>query len=408
MFLRTRICRVKKRTKETSPDIGVPEFSEGSDTRGNLKFDEVEEKVMRSVVEHDKNEVGKGKMMSQAINQGFSSFHPDLMMDHLKKDYAQAHRLYGEGLLRLVSGYEPSVIKRNINIPEFRRELKQKIDEKLLELRQEGYLEKDGEITEKGYEMASLVLYTEELNHLVPEGIGGSKLHKEVAHYGDKSDVKGYKKGDRYRDIALKKSVKKALRRGHSALSKTDLQVFEREAKGSVYVVYGMDASGSMKGNKLEMAKKAGIALSYQAIEERDYAGLLVFGREVREEIAPTQDFGQLLKTITRVHANQETHFVKMIHESVKMFPPGKVTKHLVVLTDALPTIGKDPEKETLAAVGVARGAGITISVVGINLDQNGREFAEKIASLGQGRLYDVKHLEDMDTLILQDYYSVK
>tara|TARA_Y100000310_G_C20700399_1_gene829206 strand:+ start:3068 stop:4246 length:1179 start_codon:yes stop_codon:yes gene_type:complete len=390
------------------PDTKVHEFSEGSETRGNLKFQNVEKKLLHSVVEHDEKEVSKGKLMSQAINQGFSSFHPDLMMEHLTKDYAQASRLYGEGLMRLVSGYEPSAIKRNINIPEFRRELKQKIEEKFLELRQEGYLNKDGEILDKGYEMAALVMYIEELDHLIPEGMGGQKLHKERSHYGDKTDVKSFKKGDRYRDIALKKSVKKALRRGHTELSGDDLQVFERESRGSVYVVYGMDASGSMKGKKLEMAKKAGIALSFRAVEEKDHVGLLVFGREVREEIAPTQEFSQLLKTITRVQANQETNLVRMLEEAVRLFPKGDFTKHLVILSDALPTIGKDPEKETLQAVGVARGSGITVSVVGLNLDERGKELAEKIVQLGEGRLYDVKQLENMDTLILEDYYSVR
>ena len=35
-------------------------------------------------------------------------------------------------------------------------------------------------------------------------------------------------------------------------------------------IIYGLDASGSMKGNKLKAAKKAGIALAFKAIEEKN------------------------------------------------------------------------------------------------------------------------------------------
>ena len=389
------------------PEPQVKDFSKTTELRGSLKFQDVEDKLMHSVVEHDQKEVNKGKLISQAINQGFSSFHPDLMFDHLVTEYSSAQQIYGEALIRLVSGYAPGTVKRNIQIPEFRRELKEQMHNNFDELVKDKLVTRQGDLTNKGYELASLILYTEELNNLIPKGMIGKKIHKKASHYGDKEDVKGYRKGDRYRDIALKKTIKTSIRRGHKEIHQDDLKVFERQSRGGIYVVYGMDASGSMKGKKIEMAKKAGIALAFKAIEDRDNVGLLVFGTKVREAVFPSLDFGRILESVTKVRAAQETNIVKMIEEAITMFPKKQVTKHLLILSDALPTIGKDPEEETLKAISEARAAGITVSLIGIDLDAKGKKLGEKIVQLGEGRLYQVKNLDTMDTIVLEDYYSV-
>ncbi len=389
------------------PDFESKGFSKADELRGSLKFQDIESKLMHSVLEHDSKTVKKGKLLSQAINQGFSSFHPELMFEKIVQEYSMAQNLYGESLLRLISGYEPGYIKRNINIPEFQKELKQRMMDCFDELVKDRIISRDGEILNKGYEMASLILYTEELDALMPEGLIGRKISKKASHYGDKEGIKLYKKGDRYRDISMKKTVKTAIRRGHKELAKGDLKVHERQSRGGIYIIYGMDSSGSMKGEKMEMAKKAGIALAYKAIEDKDNVGLLVFGANVTDSIEPGQDFGRLLKAMTKARAAKETNIARMIHEAIAIFPKGEATKHLIILSDALPTTGKEPEKETLQSVSEARAAGVTISLIGISLDEKGRKLAEKIAQLGEGRLYQVKNIEEMDAIVLEDYYAV-
>ena len=72
-----------------------------------------------------------------------------------------------------------------------------------------------------------------------------------------------------------------------------------------------------------------------------------------------------------------------------------------------MPTIGKEPEKQTLEEASIARNKGITISLIGINLDEKGRKLAEKIVALGEGKLYVVKDVENVDKVVLEDYYSI-
>jgi len=185
------------------------------------------------------------------------------------------------------------------------------------------------------------------------------------------------------------------------------LQVYEKQSKGESYIIYALDASGSMKGRKIESCKKAGIALAYKAISEKDKVGLIVFGSDIKNSIGPTSNFTSLIMEITKVRASKETDIVSTIKKSVELFPSGNVTKHLILLTDALPTAGKDPEKETLEEASIAGSKGITISIIGIGLDSRGKDLARKIAELGNGRVYIAKNSENIDQIILEDYYSL-
>ena len=250
-------------------------------------------------------------------------------------------------------------------------------------------------------------MYFEELDKIIPEGILGEKIHKKASIYGSKEDYRNFKKGDRYKDIAIKKSAKLAIRRGHKKLNEKDLRVYKRQSKGQCYIIYALDASGSMKGKKIDACKKAGIALAYKAINEKDKVGLIVFGSEIKTIIEPTNDFSFLIKNITSARASKQTDFVSTLRKSIELFPNNEVTKHLILITDALPTIGKEPEKETLQEASIARNKGITISLIGINLDEKGKKLAEKIVELGEGRLYVIKDVENVDQVVLEDYYSL-
>ena len=390
-----------------SDRIELKDFDKAEELSGKLMFQQLEDKFMHSVLENDKKTIDKGKLISDAINQGMSSFAPDLMFEQLVKSYTVAKQIYGESIIRLVSGYEPEYIKKNIPIPEFQKELKARIQENVEQLKDDGLLNKDDSLSEKGIELASLVLYFEELDKIVPKGVIGEKISKKRFIYGEKEAARLYKKGDRYRNIALKKSVKLALRRGHSNFDEKDLQVHENQGKGQTYIIYALDASGSMKGKKLEACKKAGIALAYKAINEKDKVGIIVFGSEVKEFVEPTSDFTRLLKEVTRARASKETDIVSTLQKAIELFPSGDITKHLILITDALPTKGDEPEKLTLEEASIARSKGITISLIGIDLDEKGKKLAERIAEIGGGRLYIARNLENVDKIVLEDYYGV-
>lgn len=384
----------------------IHEKEEIEELTGKLSTQEIENKLMKSVLENDKETIEKGKLISDSINQGLSSFTPDLIYQQLVKNYSMAEHIFGPSLLKLATGYNPDYIKKNINIPEFQKELRFRLQKNIEKLKEEGLLGKDNEITDKGIELSSLVMYFEELDKLVPKGILGEKIHKRASIYGAKEDTRIYKKSDSYKDIAIKKSAKLAIRRGHKKLEEKDLKVYERQSRGQSYIIYALDASGSMKGAKIDACKRAGIALAYKAIDEKDKVGLIVFGSEIKTIVEPTSDFPYLLKNIAAARASTETDIVATLRKAIELFPNDNITKHLILITDALPTVGEEPEKDTLKEVSIARNKGITISLIGINLNEKGKKLAEKIVELGQGKLYVVKDVENVDSVVLEDYYA--
>ncbi len=383
-------------------DVDVEEYEEIFEALGKLETNFSNKGLMHSVLENDEQTIEDGKLISNSINQGMGAFNPDLMFKNMVNDYSLAKSLYGEAMIRRISGYDPEYVEKNVHIPEFRDRLKEEIDSQVESLRKKKLIDDDFSITEKGIELASLTMYMEELNELTPKGMFGSKSKKK-GHEGDRDNVVKYK-NQRYRDIALRKSIKLAARRKHTNVEKQDLKAYNRESKGRIFIVYCLDTSGSMKGDKLAQCKKAGIALAYRANENKDKVGLIVFGDRVREKIEPTDDFVRLLKTITKARASSETNIAGTLQEAVLLLHDKKATKHIILITDAIPTKGDDPEKATLSAVSEAKSEGITVSLVGIQLDKDGQEMAKKIVGIGGGRLYSAKDTQNIDKLVLEDY----
>lgn len=381
-------------------------FSRGEEItpkKKQISFNSLGKKIIKDVFSNKKNITEDGKLIRDSINQGVN-FNPDLIFEQLVKNYSMAEKIYGKSIIRKLANYNPNYIEKNISIPEFQKELKEVIDNNVEKLKEKGLLNDDNSISEKGLELASLILYKDELDNIMPRGIFGEKIHKKHFIYGDKQDIKAYKKQDRYRDIAIKKSVKLAIRRKHKSLQKNDLKSFERQSKGSINIIYALDASGSMKGDKIDTCKKAGIALAYKAIDEKDKVGLVVFNSEIKTSIPPTDDFITLLKEITKIRALKETNIALTIKKSIELFPATDSTKHLILITDAMPTIDKE---DTLEAASLARSNNITISLVGVKLNDKAKKLAEKLTNIGEGNLYIVKDLKELDKIVLEDYYSV-
>ncbi|MBI1970201.1 VWA domain-containing protein [Candidatus Woesearchaeota archaeon] len=394
--------------------VMIPNYAEPvvstSDTvdelSGKLGFQDLDDKFMHSVLENDKSVIEDGKLIENAINQGIGAFTPDLLFEQLVENYSLTEKTLGKTLLRQLFGYDPDYLRKNIKIPEFKRLLRQRLEKTLHHLKQKKLLDDHYFLSNAAYELASLVMYVEEIDHIVPKGIQGERFHNKESHYGGRDDVRQFRSGDRYRDIAVRRTLHTAIRRGHDHVESGDLRAFERKSKGKCYIIYAIDASGSMKGDKIGSCKKAGIALAYKAIQNKDKVGLIVFGDDIKEVVEPTQDFPCLLRSIVHIHASKQTNIAATLRKAAGLFPSSDVTKHVLLLTDALPTTGIEPENETLEAVSLARNKGITVSIIGILLDEKGVRLAEQIAELGGGKLYRLRDIKEMDRIVLEDYYN--
>ena len=384
------------------------EFSVVDELAGKLKSAPDEKRLMKTILEDDKQAIDDARIILEAINQGMGALTPELMFEQIVKNYKLTKQLLGEAIIRAMTGFEPEHVERNLNIPEFRQELRDKIRQKLETLKKERLVDTEYHPTEKGEKLAALLLCTEELDSLAAKGYG-EKHKKTASMYGEKEETKPYH-GERYRDIAMRRSVRKAIRRQHAGIEAHDLESFEKQSKGRSIIIYALDASGSMKGKKLEQCKKAGIALAYKAIDENDSVGMVAFGKKVRAEVRPTKDFHQLLMEIARIRPLEQTDIASTIRKAAEMFAAEteEAKKHLTLITDILPTAGAEPERSTLEAVSEIAAEGITVSVIGVSPDKEGKKLAEKIVEIGNGRFLIAKNMEDIDVLVLEDYYATR
>ncbi len=365
---------------------------------GSLASNPEEERLMRSVLEG--KEVDNGKLIRESINQGISRFNPDLIFENLVDNFRNAQKLYGKTLIREITGYNEDYLKKNLKIPEFRKILKKKIYERFKILNKEGILDKEGEITDLGYKIAALVLYMEELEDI--KAGEEKKKNKITSSEGMKNEITAFSKDKRYRDIALKKSIRTAVRRNHKRLYVEDLKSYSRKKAGEREIILLLDASGSMKGKKIDSCRKAGIALAYKSFEQHDKVGLVVFSSGIQNKLKPVSDIAEILNTVARIKPSKETNIALAIATAREMFSK-KAGKHIILITDALPT--STSEEDVLKEVSISSTEKITISLIGIELNDRGIKLAKRISEISNGRFYLAKKDERLDRIVLLDYY---
>ncbi|MBN1175734.1 VWA domain-containing protein [Candidatus Woesearchaeota archaeon] len=390
-------------------DMSIEKGEEGEEVDGHLanSMDD-KDRLANSVMEVDTDNIDDGVVVEEAFNQNIGSFLPDVMFKELVKDYKNAKKLYGETLIRELSGYDPRFIDKNAKIPEFQRELQKKLKDKADELKNKGMIGASGKFSPDALNTAALFLIREEFEH-TNTGYSqlGEPVHKARDQTGERSTIRDFKKHDPYRDIAVRQSVAKAIRRGHKELIVDDLKSFDREARQKVNIVYALDTSGSMKGEKLRLAKRSGVALGHRAIRDNNKVGLVIFGSDIEKSVGLTKDFMSFVKPLALSTPGQETDIALAVRQGVRLLENETGIKHIVLITDGLHTTSNNPEGAVLDEIGKAIAQDITISVVGIALDKLGEKMATTIVDHSKGKLYAVSSPDEVQGVVIADYRSL-
>jgi hypothetical protein len=146
-----------------------------------------------------------------------------------------------------------------------------------------------------------------------------------------------------------------------------------------------IDRSGSMSGEKLDIAKQSAIDM-VQSLAENDRVGIVIYDDEVEVLQGLAEASEETERLLRRVHCGGSTNLHGGWLQGVQLLPGGG---HVVLLSDGLANVGRFTDAASLAleAERALRDRGVTTSTIGIGTDYDERLMTQ-MAQAGRGAHY--------------------
>jgi len=173
----------------------------------------------------------------------------------------------------------------------------------------------------------------------------------------------------------------------------------DEEEKQSSALALVLDRSGSMAGEKIEMAKSAAIATA-EVLSKSDFIGVYAFDSEahVVSQMAKITSVAQIAASISAVAPGGGTNLQPAFVQAREALQRVKAkVKHMIILTDGQ-TAGSGYE----ALAGQCRNEGITISTVAIGQGSH-VGLLQAVASAGGGQAYTTTDASSITRIFTQD-----
>ena len=193
-----------------------------------------------------------------------------------------------------------------------------------------------------------------------------------------------------------------------SLTPKVEVDAAKVQPKSLVFV---MDTSGSMAGDKIKQAKGA-LRYCVNSLKEKDHFGLITFATEptvFQDALVPaTKDnVKAALEFIDQIEARGGTAINDALLEALRMTKDAKSLPLICFLTDGLPTIGETSVKAILKNIGGANAkTQARLFVFGVGYDVN-TELLDRLADDNHGSPDYVTPKEDIEIKVSAFYQKV-
>jgi len=162
-----------------------------------------------------------------------------------------------------------------------------------------------------------------------------------------------------------------------------------------------IDRSGSMDGEKIEMAKAAAIN-AIKGLEPGDSIGIIAFDDQAHTLVDLTvleADKTPILDTVRRLTTGGGTDARHALVEAFRIFSSKKINirKHLILMTDGITT-----QRQLLDITRRVAEKDVTISTIAIGEDAN-IPILEQIRQIGQGAFHLVTNVSQLPRIVVGD-----
>ncbi len=385
----------EKKGKDTSPDDDAenkrPEFSENEAKRP------------------DKPSGSYGPLLRQMNNRGIGGVNAVFVARSIVFGMDSAIGTFGEDLLEGLTGLPISTLSRMEGKIENVSRLSERIEKTATGLKREGFILKDGGLSKRALESIAEETLKDELEILSKLGAGSHEAKEKGAEEKIELTIP-FSKGHSYRHISPKKSVSIAVRRGRTSLHRSDLRSVEMTKRSGVDFMFVLDSSGSMRAEKIDACKRAAIGLAAVSVGTADRVAVISFRKEpeIICGFSDSEDLPVFAEKIVALTPGGTTSISRAISLAATMLRDlgGASAKHILLVTDGLPTEGEAPAEDAKDEAQKAADAGVTISVAGIALNEEGEALARELAGMGNGNFYNVP-IGDLTALVIDDSRTV-
>ena len=161
-------------------------------------------------------------------------------------------------------------------------------------------------------------------------------------HEVDKTDVRRYQRGDVFKNVSIRHTLRRVLRKGKAFddINYTDLRAFEKKPSNQLDIAVCVDISASMKeGGKLRYAKMAVAELAKAAIDKGDRMGIIAFSNLGEVVVPLTAKLQPLMEATMTLRSEQYTNIGNGLRVARQMLQKDRNSnaKFIILITDGEP-----------------------------------------------------------------------